>query len=602
MNNTILQKFIQLQEDFQEYCVVNVWIKNVGGILVRLIFNNLQRTLWNLFKEDWKNIDGQIKWYLVKMRKGGASTFFIALFYWLTTMFRNKSALIVAHDDDSAKAMINTVQTIHLRSERWLRPKTRTMNRKEIYFANPIEEAERTGDVGLDSLIDSATIDTKTLARSRTFQFALLTEFGQYPELGLNIDERLIALFNAVPDEPGVKSFIVAESTARGDNEAKDFWYDPTNGFRKIFIGMVAMEKYRTPIELKDYFELSEHPESRYGNELEERKKLIPEIKFWYPHLTTEYEIENEVMARLLWRRTTIDTKCRGSKEKFRQEYPITVEDAFAGSSESIFNINKVLHMEEVLNNLKLKPARYSYFHDDDNKDKTHKFHRDSYGALEIYEAPQDGIHYVIGADGAQGVPKGDDSSAYVLKLPHLEEVACFSDIVKPEQFAGVLNYLGLLYNQALMGVELNDKGGYAVNEKLMNFYHYPNLYYMINPYDTKVPTDVKYGWITDKSSRQIMIRDFSDDVENGKIFIKSKKLLTQMKTFVKLKDGKIGASPGKHDDLVISAMIARQIASQVHIPRPIIPNKAPKGSVDWYIEQLGRKQGQRPRFNRGRN
>lgn len=598
MNSAILQKFIQLQEDFLEYCAYNVWIKNVGGTLVKLLFNNLQRTLWFYFKEDWKNIDGQIKWYLVKMRKGGASTFFIALFYWLTTMFRNKNALIVAHDDDSAKAMINTVQTIHLRSERWLRPKTRTMNRKEIYFANPVEEAEKTGDIGLDSMIDSATIDTKTLARSRTFQFALLTEFGQYPELGLDIDERLIALFNAVPDEPGVKSFIVAESTARGDNAAKDFWYDNTNGFRKIFIGMVAMEKYRIPITIDQYFELSEDKDSRYGDELEERKKLIPEIKFWYPDLTTEYEIENEVMARLAWRRKTIDEKCRGSKEKFKQEYPITVEDAFEGSSESIFPIKKILQMEEILNNLKLKPETYAYQHDDTIKDKGRKFCRAKYGHLEIYNPPQEGVHYVIGADGAQGIKDGDYSTAYVLKLPDYEEVACFSDIIKPYEFAGVLNYLGLLYNKALIAVEINDPGGFSANEKLMDFYNYPNLYYRANPYENQ-SGDMPYGWKTDDRTRPIMIRDFDDDIQNNRIFIKSKKVLTEMKTFVRLKNGKVAASPGKHDDLIIAAMIARQIATQIHIPRPATSNKPPRGSVEWTIQQMGLKQGKRPQMRR---
>jgi hypothetical protein len=598
-NTTILQKFIQLQEDFLEYCAYNVWIKNVGGILVRLLFNNLQRTLWELFKEDWKNIDGQIKWYLVKMRKGGASTFFITLFYWLTTMFRNKAALIVAHDEDSAKAMINTIQTIHLRSERWLRPKTRTMNRKEIYFANSVEEAEKTGDIGLDSIIDSATIDTKTLARSRTFQYALLTEFGQYPELGLDIDERLVALFNAVPDEPGIKSFIVAESTARGDNAAKDFWYDDTNGFRKIFIGMVAMESYRIPITIDKYFELSEDKDSRYGDELEERKKLIPEIKFWYPNLTTEYEIESEVMARLAWRRKTIDVKCRGSKDKFKQEYPITVQDAFEGSNESIFPIKNILEMEEILKKLKLKSKTYNYNHDDTIKDKTHKFYPSKYGALEIFAYADPDSHYVIGADGAQGIKGGDYSTAYVLKLPNFEEVACFEDIIKPSEFAGVLNYLGLIYNKALVAVEINDPGGFAANEKLMDFYNYPNLYYRINPYEAAAG-DMPYGWKTNDQTRPIMIRDFDDDIQNKRIYIKSIKLLTQMKTFVRLKNGKIGASPGKHDDLIIAAMIARQIATQVHIARPVIPNKAPKGSVDWHIQQLGIKVGKRPTMRRG--
>ena len=598
MNSAILQKFNQFREDFQEYCAYNIWIKDPGGRLVRFIFNNLQIRLWQIFLEDWKSDQNRIMWLLVKMRKGGASTWFINLFYWLCTMFANKNALIIAHDDDAAQTMINNVQVTHLRTEKWLRPKTRTMNRKEIYFANSVEEAERTGDVGLDSYIGSATIDTKTLARSKTPQFVLMTELGQYPELGIDLKERLIALFNAVPNVEGVRSFIVGESTARGDNDLKDFWYDSTNGFRKIFIGCIAKEDYRKPISIDQYFELSEDPESKYGNEIEERKKMIPEIKFWYPQITSEYELEQELMARLNWRRFKIDVDCLGDKDKFKQEYPITIEDAFEGSSKSVFPIKKILQMEEILNNLKLKPATYAYQHDDTHKDKTRKFHTARYGHLEIYEAPIPGVSYVIGADGAQGIKDGDESTAYVLKLPQMEEVACFSDVIKPSEFAGVLNYLGLLYNKALIGLEINDPGGFAANEKLMDFYSYPNLYYRANPYESS-STDMLYGWKTDKNTRPIMIRDFDDDIQNGRIYIKSKKVLTQMKTFVKLKDGKIGASAGKHDDLIMAAMIARQMVTQVHISKPIIPNRPPRGSVDWHIEQMGLKQGKRPQMRR---
>lgn len=594
-----LEQFNKLKVDFPIYCNHNIWIKDAGGRLIKLRFNKLQKRLWQLFQEDWNRGGGQIRWYVTKMRKGGASTFFVALFYWLSSLSSNKNSLIVAHDEDAAKAMINTIQTFHLRSDKQLRPKTRTMNRKEIYFANSLDDAEKTGDIGLDSHIDSATVDTRTLGRSYTYQYALLTEFAQYPELGIDIDERMVALFNAVPDEEDIKSFIVLESTARGENAAKEFWDDNDNGFRKIFIGFVASEKYRNEISIDDYFELSELPDSKYGNELAERDKIINEIRFWYPDLTTNAEIEHEAMCRLSWRRHKINTSCRGSKTVFKQEFPTTSEDAFSTSSNSIFSVERILEIEEVLNNLKLRPKKYRYQHADEVKDETRKFYEATYGHLHIYKPPQPGIHYVIGADGAQGVPGGDDSTAYVIQLPSLEEVAMFSYIIRPDEFAGVLNYLGLLYNKALLGVELNDKGGYAAVEKLYNFYHYPNLYYQVNPFKSKVSSTVQYGWNTGPDSRQVMLRDFCDLIENNNIYIKSKKLLTQMKSFVILPNGKAAALPGKHDDVVISAMIAVQMSKQIHISRPIIPSVAPRGSPDWWMRQMGRQANQRQQFRR---
>jgi hypothetical protein len=585
-----LEQFNKLKQDFPTYCALNIRIKNKSGKLQMLVLNKMQRRLWNLFLEEKaKNNPTGIKWYLTKMRQGGASTFFLALFYWLTTLNANKNVILIAHDGDAAEGMMNKIQTFHLRSERILKPNTRKINRKELHFANPIEDAERTGDVGLDSRIDVSTIDSKAIGRSYTYQCALLTEFAIYPELGIDIDDRMVALFNAVPDDPD--SLIILESTAQGENAAKDFWDDNQNGFRKIFISWIADDTYRIECSIDEYFELSELPDSRYGDEIRERENIIREIKFWHPYLQTEYEIEHETMCRLAWRRRTIDTKLRGNKSKFRQEYPTTVEDAFATSTNSIFSTERILEIEDQLNNLSIKPKKYRYQHDDTTKDPTRKFYEAVYGHLHIYNAPQTGIHYVVGADGAQGVDGGDDSTAYVLRLPELEEVAMFSDIIRPEEFAGVLNYLSLLYNKALLGVELNDKGGYAAVEKLVNHYYYPNLYYQINPFKSKISSDIRYGWHTNEITRQIMIRDFADVVENNNIIIKSKKLLTQMKSFVILPNGKAAALSGKHDDVVISAMIAVQMARQVHIPRAIIPRVAPKGSPDWHIRQLAKKR-----------
>src|SRR5215475_2510803 len=196
-----LEQFNILKQDFTKYCELNIRINNKSG--------------------------KPIRWYLVKMRQGGATVFFTSLFYWLTSLSPNKNAILIAHDEDAAFGMMNKIQTYHLRSAKLLQPQTRKMNRKEIHFANSLEDAERTGDIGLDSRIDVSTIDSKAIGRSYTYQYALLTEFAIYPELGIDIDERMVALFNAVPDDQ--ESVIILESTPQGENAAKDFWEDNQN-------------------------------------------------------------------------------------------------------------------------------------------------------------------------------------------------------------------------------------------------------------------------------------------------------------------------------------------------------------------------------------
>lgn len=593
---TVQSWFQRLREDFPLYCRTNIRIKTKAAKLSMFELNKMQQKLWSFFLEDL--LAGRpIRWYVIKGRQMGSTVFFTALVYWLTTLWANKSAVVVAQDEVAATGLGSKIQGYYMRSEAMLKPAVRIMNRKQIHFGNSLEQVLKTGDVGLDSVIDTFSIDTENLGRSKTYQIALLTEFSMYPFVVGDVKDKMDSLLNTIADDPETK--VILETTPKGDNYAKQVWDDNENGFRKIFISWVAMEDYRIEILPSEYFDLSEVKDSKYGDEFEERNKIINQINYWHPEINTKAEIEHEVYCRIAWRRYQIDKKLSGDKTKFKQEYPTSIQDAFAYSADSVFPIERIVEMSNFLESQKIKSSNFRYHHDDEVKDQTKKFYEARYGHLSIYEAPIPGCVYVIGADGAQGIPKGDDSSAYVLRLPELEEVACFSDIIIPEHFAGVLNYLGLLYNKALIGCEINDKGGYAAVEKLVNVYHYPNLYYKLNPLSTKVETNIRWGWITNPETRQIMINDLTVLLNNGDIFIKSKKLLSQLISFVMI-NGKAQAEPGKHDDLVIAAMIAVQMVRQAHIPRePIKPKTPPKFSFEWHMQNMGKTKNSREKFQR---
>lgn len=597
-NSQIMQYFQRLREDFPFYCSQNIRIKDKAARLCMFIFNRMQQRLWEFYQEDIK-AGRSIDWFVIKGRQMGSTLFFTVLFYWLTSLWPNRNAAVIAQDEKAGHALGAKIQNYYQRSDDMLRPSVRIMNREQIHFATSLEEFKKTGDIGLDCHLDTFSIDTKNLGRSYTFQYLLLTEFSMYESVVQDVSDRLDSIFNTMGDSAG--NVRIRETTPKGEGYAKEVWEDSENGVRKIFISWVSMDDYRISLSINDYFELSESdaPESRYGDELTEREKIIKELKIWWPEINTETEIEHEVMCRLAWRRRKIDKDCSGKKVKFRQEYPTSIEDAFTYSSESIFPLDRIVEYENYLNENKVPSTKWIYFHDNTITDKTRKFYQDKAGKLTIYEPPKPNLVYVIGADGAEGIPGRDESSAYVLKLPELVEVACFSDIIIPSEFAGVLNYLGLLYNDALLGCELNDKGGFAALDRLVNDYHYPHLYYQINPLKSKVETNIRWGWKTDFNTRQNMIDAFTVLIEEGNILIRSKKLLTQMKSFVII-NGKAQASAGKHDDLVIAAMIAVQMSRQAHIPQQaIVPQKAPKWSVDWHLQRMQLKQDQRQTFRR---
>lgn len=588
----IIDNFDKLRKNFKAYSAINISIKNKKGIIQKLTFNRMQNRLWQLLQEDLKkNIP--IRWFVIKGRQQGNTVWCLSLIYWLCSMNENFTALVLNYDFEAVQNLAGKLQSFYQHSHRLLKPSVRKMNRNEIHFANSLEDYEKSGNIGLDSRIIFDTIDSKAIGRSFTYQAILLSEYCIYPDLNIDVKERMVALNQAIPEIPG--TFVIKESTPKGDNYAKEDWENKDNGYRKIFISWVSDEEYRTEIDISNYlnFELSEIEDSRYGDEVRERDNIISELEFWYPELNGDkLALEQEAISRLVWRRNTIDKKLEGDKDKFRQEYPTKVEDAFASHSNSIFKGYKIQELKDIIISNNLKPIRYKYIHDDEVKEYWNKFYQSNYGHLHIYEEPIEGCTYVCGGDASQGIEGGDESALIVLKLPHLEEVAMFCDIIRPDEFAGVSNYLNLYYNKALLGIEINDKGGFTTVDRLENDYRYPNLYYTLG--NSNKANTIRYGFHTNAIIRQIMINDYLSLVTNDSLIIKSKKLIDQMSTFIKHPNDKIAASNGKHDDLVMAMAIAIQMAKQAHIITPPPDTRIRRGSVYWWLEQNKRNANRR--------
>lgn len=583
----IQEHFDKLLVDYKFYAKVNQKLKNKLGLLVPFLFNRMQRRLWQLFQEDLAaNIP--IRWLVVKCRQGGCTVWITGLIYWLITMQYNKAAIALSYDDDSAYNIGQKYQSHWIRSHPSLKPKVRKINRDQMHFATTVRELVNGNgeDVGLDSDLIITTANKANLGRSYTFQYAHLSEYDLWASMGIDVDAKMVALGQAIPEEPG--TFIVKETTALGHGICYEEWHDPYNTQRKIFISFVAIEEYRKDIDKDSYFDLSRLPDSRYGDEFTERENILNELIFWYPEESKDVAWRHhESMCRLNWRRHMIDNKLRGDKFKFKQEYPTTIDDAFNTSSKSIFDTECLAEMEAYIKNNKITPYLFKYNTDSDEYDVDRKFVIAQYGHLRVYENVKPGVRYVIGADGAQGIAGGDHSAFVILRLPELVEVASFNDVISPTLFAEVLYYISKKYNNALIGIERNDKGGYAALEMLMDMIPFPNLFFHIDPLSTKASTKaVQYGYLTNDITRDIMIRDQMDLIQNMATMIRSQIIIDQHFTFVKLPNGKIAAMPGKKDDLVMAYMIAVQISKQIHIASERQSNKAPKYSLDWWAKQ----------------
>ena len=70
--------------------------------------------------------------------------------------------------------------------------------------------------------------------------------------------------------------------------------------------------------------------------------------------------------------------------------------------------------------------------------------------------------------------------------------------------FAELINYLGILYNIALVGPERNERGGYVVCLKLHKDLKYERLYFEFSAYDKKPAEEP--GFVTKDSNKATIV------------------------------------------------------------------------------------------------
>src|SRR5499426_2954007 len=108
----IQRRFAELSEwDFPVWAAINVFIKTKKGQRVRLRLNRIQRRMWEWLVEDLA-ARRPVRWFILKARQEGVSTFWLALFLWLTSLRANREALICAHDESSTHDFNNRLRAM----------------------------------------------------------------------------------------------------------------------------------------------------------------------------------------------------------------------------------------------------------------------------------------------------------------------------------------------------------------------------------------------------------------------------------------------------------------------------------------------------------
>jgi len=595
-------QLMRWKNDFPAYAAEVLKIRTKEGGLVPFRLNRAQLRVWDLIKEDM-DANRPVRLYLLKARQLGMSTFTEGLGYWYLTLNTHRDGLIVAHDTDAASRIFSMMQLMWQEAPEAVRPMRRISNRREMWWANASYPQDGSDNPGLQSRVLIATADNRNFGVSGTLQFAHLSEFARYPEVNSNIAETMKTFRQAVPRKPG--TFVIYETTAKGFNMGKDVWDDDHNGIRKVFLSWVADDEYTSPEPLA-VDELEQRPEGRYGDEEQVRTSVLKELEFWYPEMATPEWLSRESLKRLRWRREQIDQEFDGDKGVFRQEHPVTAQEAFVTSGTSVFPVSKLTDRKTALEvnrppitayaynkraqNFEHSPSRTRMFQVDENLARMRAFAAAiGAGDLRVYAPPQHSYRYAIGADVSEGYSTSDYSAAHVIRIPDMVQVAVAQLHIDPDDFGDYLAALGKIYNTAWIAIEVTGSG-LTTQLQLSKRLYYPKMYRRQVFDKASSRSELKYGWSTNRATKPLMINELNGVLRDDLLVIQDVPTIDELSTFVQLDDtGKTGAASGK-DDLVTSLAIAWQMIIQMGAVPSLGKQEAtsslgavPKGSFAWW-------------------
>ncbi|MDE1155883.1 MAG: terminase [Acidobacteriaceae bacterium] len=173
-------------------------------------------------------------------------------------------------------------------------------------------------------------------------------------------------------------------------------------------------------------------------------------------------------------------------------------------------------------------------------------------GALQVWLPPQAGRRYVLGVDVAGGGDAGDFAAVQVVDLQTGMQCAELQERLRPVELAKISAALAREYGMALIAVERNNHGS-AVLTYLETVERYQNVYRQAE----------EAGWLTSVASKPEMLARLHAVLQERAGCVMSRRLLEECRTFVSTRNGRLGASAGTHDDLVMAMAIALSVREE---------------------------------------
>lgn len=512
----------RLYTDYAYYADSALKIRTKQGDITPLKLNQAQEILDKAVQAQ-RDTEGKIRVIILKARQQGLSTYTGGYLYFSVSQQKARKAMVITHHADSTRALFDMTKRFHEHCPEILKPHTKYSSRRELSF-----------DI-LDSSYVVATAGGDSVGRGETLTHVHASELAFWPKS--NADEIWNGLLQAVPNAPGTAVFV--ESTANGVSGIfYDLWrgaVEGKNGFVPVFIPWYADPTYREPVP--DKFE-------RTPDEIE---------------LADLYDLDDE---QLMFRRRKV---AQNGIDLFKQEYPSEPEEAFLTTGRPVFNLEK---LQEQLKDTRDVEERLALEGED--------FVEHMRGELTTYRKHDPGEQYIIGADVAMGVSRGDYSVAQVLDSKK-RQVATWRGQVHPDYFAEVLRALGFYFNEARIIVE-NNGHGILTCTRLGKDYAYPNFYTEVQVDKITDKETIKLGFSTTARTKPLIIDQLRASLRENELELNDKTTIREMLTYIVTDSGSMEAEPGCFDDCVMSLALANHIHEGAW---------EPIDSTDEYYEEM---------------
>lgn len=509
----------------------NVRIVNKAAETVPLYHNIAQLKVYNT-KQLQRERDIPVRLVICKARQEGVSTGEAAEMFEDINRRKNRANCLISADAVSTAKVFKMIKRMQEEIPEDIKREPEHSNRQEISYPNPHFSSVLCQTAGKD-----------VLGRGGTTHKVHATEVSIWPHAA----DKLDALFQEVPEYPDTS--IVLESTAFGTtgdfhdrfwiavdrlkSNSKDY-----NGYLPVFLPWWIFPDYQMVIPKDVHFEVETGHEV-YGDE----RELV--VKFGC------------TVEQLYWRRHKIANDFKNDLPRFMQEYPATAREAFQGTGRMVFLPTAIDRIEEYCR----KPKAYiEFYRTEAGKVKWREVLRREQ-CWAIWKWPIKDHHYVEFGDVAAGKlsdpsnprSKSDRSVAIFLDRQDYDIPIVYYGRPTTIDFGDQMLMAAEFYNYAWATPEMNMGIGQSILDTFKRA-NYSYVYMRERKEDEVVSEEsVLMGWMTTTKTRKPMIADLIEVVNEGGLKIYDRRVIRELRTFVRNSEGKEVADVGQHDDCVLA-------------------------------------------------